>query len=62
MILRNSSKWNLRKDYKYNIIKKLIHKTTNDSLCAKRSKPITNNKFNQNKKNVLKNIKKLGAA
>jgi len=26
IILRIGAKWNLRKDYKYNILKKLIHK------------------------------------
>jgi len=26
MILGNGAKWNLRKDYEYNIFKKLIHK------------------------------------
>jgi len=27
--IRNGAKWNLRKDYEYNIIKKLIHKNIN---------------------------------
>jgi len=29
MILGNGAKWNLRKDYKYNILKKLMHKSIN---------------------------------
>jgi len=29
MILGNGAKWNLRKDYEYNILKKLIHKNIN---------------------------------
>jgi len=29
MILGNDAKWNLRKDYEYNILKKLIHKNIN---------------------------------
>jgi len=29
MILGNGAKWNLRKNYEYNIIKKLIHQNIN---------------------------------
>jgi len=29
MILGNGVKWNLKKDYEYNILKKLIHKNIN---------------------------------
>jgi len=29
MILGNGAKWNLRMDYEYNILKKLIHKNIN---------------------------------
>jgi len=32
MILGNGAKWNLRKDYEYNILKKQIHKNMNKLL------------------------------
>jgi len=42
MILRNGVKWNLKKDYKCNILKKLIHKSINYKKIEIFNKKITN--------------------